>query len=142
MRFIMIRKADEETEAGALPTRELVEAMGRYHDEMVSAGVLLTGEGLHPTRNAVRVSFSGGRPTVIDGPFTETKELVAGFTVIQVDSREEALEWAKRWPPLDGGGKVQIELRQVYEAEDFGEEFTADMKAMQEQLRTGAAANR
>src|SRR5581483_5954876 len=101
MRFMILRKADEETEAGALPDEELLTAMGKYMEEMANAGVLLGGEGLKPTSQGVRVHFSGGKPTVLDGPFAETKELIAGYCLIQVKSREEAIEWVKRWPPID-----------------------------------------
>lgn len=135
MRFMIIRKADQDTEAGILPSTELLEAMGRYNEELVKAGVMLAGEGLHPSSRGTRVKFSGGKPQVIDGPFTETKELIAGFTLIQVKSREEALEWLKRWPAIDGNGEVELELRQVFEAEDFGAEFTPELREQEEQLR-------
>lgn len=139
MRFMVIRKADEDTEAGVMPTEELITEMGNYIEEMVKAGVLLAGEGLHPSSNGLRVKFSGGKPTVTDGPFTEAKELIAGFNLIQVKSREEALEWVKRWPAIDGGGEVEIELRQVFEPEDFGDEFTADQRERQERMRAQVA---
>ena len=121
MRFLIIRKADEETEAGMKPSEELIEAMARYVEEMVKAGVMVSGDGLQPSSRGARISFSDGKPTVTDGPFTEAKELVAGFTLIEVASKEEAIEWMKRWPPIDGHGNVQLELRQVYELSDFGE---------------------
>src|SRR5215216_2708137 len=108
MRFMIIRKADPETEAGALPTHELIAEMGKYNEEMVNAGVMLSGDGLRPSSQGARVKFSGGKPSVIDGPCTETKELSAGFSIIKVGSREEAIEWVKRWPPIDGGGEVEI----------------------------------
>jgi hypothetical protein len=120
MRFLIIRKADTSTEAGVAPTEELIAAMGRYNEEMVKAGVMLSGDGLQPTSKGARVKFSGGQPRVIDGPFTEAKELVAGFSILQVNSKEEAIEWVKRWPQIDGGGEVEIEIRQLYELEDFG----------------------
>jgi hypothetical protein len=120
MRFLIIRKADTSTEAGVAPTEELIAAMGRYNEEMVKAGVMLSGDGLQPTSKGARVKFSGGKPRVIDGPFTEAKELVAGFSILQVNSKEEAIEWVKRWPQIDGGGEVEIEIRQLYELEDFG----------------------
>jgi PhnB protein len=120
MRFLIIRKADTSTEAGLAPTEELIAAMGRYNEEMVKAGVMLSGDGLQPTSKGARVKFSGGKPRVMDGPFTEAKELVAGFSILQVDSKEEAIEWVKRWPQIDGGGEVEIEIRQLYELEDFG----------------------
>ncbi len=131
MRFVILRKADEDTEAGVQPTEELISAMLEYNEELVKAGVLLAGEGLHPTSRGVRVSFTGGEPTVTDGPFAETKELVAGFTMIQVRSRDEAIEWVKRWPEPD----VKLELRQVLEAEDFGEAFTPELQEQEQRLR-------
>jgi len=134
MRFMIIRKADSSTEAGAMPSAALVEAMMKYNAEMVSAGVMLEGAGLKPTSAGARVKFSRGKPTVIDGPFTESKELIAGYSIIQVASREEALEWVRRWPVEDGDGNVEIEVRQLYEAEDFGDEFTPAMKAWEESL--------
>ena len=130
MRFLIIRKADEETEAGAMPSEELIAAMGAYNEEMVKAGVLRVGEGLKPSSQGVRVRFDGGRPTVTDGPFTESKELVAGLSIIDVASKEEAIEWVRRWPVIDGGGNVEIEIRPVYELEDFG-----DSKALEQHAR-------
>ncbi|HEU4452809.1 MAG TPA: YciI family protein [Longimicrobium sp.] len=129
MRFAIIRKADEETEAGAMPSEELIAAMGAYNEEMVKAGVLRMGEGLKPSSQGARVRFDGGRPTVTDGPFTETKELVAGLSIIDVASREEAIEWVRRWPPIDGGGNVEIEIRPVYELEDFGDSQALEQHA-------------
>jgi hypothetical protein len=117
---MIIRKADMETEAGTMPTEPLIEAMGKYHEEMLHAGVMLAGSGLKPSARGARVKFSGGSPTVIDGPFTESKELIAGYTIIQVNSREEAIDWVKRWPQIDGRGYVELELRELYELEDFG----------------------
>ncbi len=131
MRFMIIRKADENTEAGVLPTEEQLSSMMQYNEELVKAGVMLAGEGLQPTSKGARITFSGGRPTVIDGPFSETKELIAGFTMIQARSKEEAIEWVKRWPEPD----VELELRQVFEAEDFGEAFTPDLQEQEAQLR-------
>jgi hypothetical protein len=138
MKFVVIRKADKDTEAGVMPTEQLVTDMLKYNEEMIKAGVMLDGMGLQPSAKGARVKFSNGRPTVIDGPFTEAKELVAGFSIIQVKSREEAIEWVKRWPPIDGGGNVEIEIRQVYEAEDFGAEFTPEMRKHEEWLRDAA----
>ena len=135
MRFMIIRKADQDTEAGAPPSEELLRAMTEYNEEMVKAGVMLAGEGLHPTSNGVRVEFTGGRPTVTDGPFAESKELIAGYSLIQVRSREEAVEWARRWPAEDAGGNVRLELRQVFEAEDFGDEFTPELREAEERMR-------
>lgn len=124
MRFMIIRKADAETEAESGPAdgghEALMAQMMAYNEEMAKAGVLVGGDGLMPSSRGYRIKFSNGTPTVIDGPFTEAKELVAGFTMIKVGSREEALDWVKRWPKLDGHGNVELELRQVYEAEDFG----------------------
>lgn len=135
MRFMIIRKADADTEAGMMPSQELITAMAAYNQEMVNAGVMLSGDGLRPSVNGARVSFSGGKPTVIDGPFTEAKELVAGVSIIEVASKEEAIEWVKRWPRIDGGGNVQIEIRQLYEFEDFGgDEEIADLVALREQM--------
>jgi hypothetical protein len=139
MRFMILRKADTSTEAGKLPSHELVAAMGKYMEELASAGVMLAGDGLQPSSKGARVKLSGGKPTVIDGPFTEAKELIAGFSIIQVNSREEAIDWVKRWPALDGDGEVEIEIRQVYEASDFGAEFTPALREM-ERLRGQSAA--
>ena len=121
MRFMIIRKADADTEAGAMASEALIQAMAQYNEELMNAGVMVSGDGLHPTARGARVSFSGGKPTVTDGPFTEAKELIAGYTIIEVASKEEAIEWARRWPPLDGNGNVQLEIRRVYELEELGE---------------------
>ena len=121
MRFMIIRKADRETEAGAMPSEALAEAMGRYIDALTSAGVMRLGEGLRPTAQGFRVKFVDGEPTVVDGPFTESKELVAGVTIIDVASREEALAWARRWPSEDGAGNVELEVRPLWEISDFGD---------------------
>ena len=120
MRFMLIRKADASTEAGALPSQELIDAMARYNEEMVQAGVMLSGDGLQPTSRGARVTFSGGKPTVTDGPFTEAKELIAGVMTIDVPSRAEAVEWVKRWPTIDGDGAVEIEIRPLYELSELG----------------------
>ena len=139
MRFMLLLKADENTEAGVMPSEELLAEMGRYNEEMVKAGVLLAGEGLQPSSKGARVKFSGDSRTVVDGPFTEAKELIAGYWLIQVKSREEAIEWVKRCPnPLDG--EAEIEIRQVFEAEDFGEEFTPELRVQEERIRQQAAA--
>ena len=140
MRFLIIRKADAETEGADLPTEELFAQMGDYMAEMAQAGVLLSGDGLQPSRKGARVKFHGGKPTVVDGPFAETKELVAGFSIIQVASKEEAIEWVKKWPQLDGHGEVEIEIRQIYEAEDFGAAFTPEEREREEKLRAELAA--
>ncbi len=142
MRFMIIRKADSETEAGSLPTEELVAAMMKYNEEMVNAGVMLSGDGLQPSSKGARIRFSGGKPTVTDGPFAESKEMVAGFTIIEVKSKEEALAWVRRWPPQDANGNVELELRQLYEADDFGDEFTPVIRRHEERLRKRAASKR
>jgi hypothetical protein len=134
---MIIRKADKQTEAEPTPrpSEALLAAMGKYNEELARAGALLDGAGLHPSRNGARIKFSGGKPSVIDGPFAEAKELIAGYTLIQVKSREEAIEWVKRWPPLDGDGQVELELRQMYELEDFGPSEAVDrMRELDEQL--------
>jgi hypothetical protein len=136
---MIIRKADAETEASVMPSEELLAAMGSYMEEMAKAGVLLAGDGLQPSSKGAKIRFSGGKPTVIDGPFAESKELIAGFSMIQVSSKEEALEWVKRWPPLDGHGNVELELRQVFEAEDFGAEFTPELREREERIRVELA---
>jgi hypothetical protein len=135
MRFMIIRKADAETEAGVMPSEELIAAMMKYNEELVNAGVMIGGEGLHPSSRGARIKFHGGKPTVTDGPFTEAKELIAGFSIIQVNSREEAIEWVRRWPPIDGHGEVEIELRQIFEADEFGEAFTPELRELDERLR-------
>jgi hypothetical protein len=139
MRFMVIVKASKESEAGEMPSTELLAAMGKYNEELVKAGVMLAGDGLHPTSNGVRVRFDGKKRTVIDGPFSETKELIAGFWMWQVKSRDEAIEWLKR-APYDGG--TEIEVRQVFEAEDFGEEFTPELREQEARVMAEAAKNR
>jgi len=131
---MVIVKASKDSEAGILPKKELFEAMGKFNEELVKAGVLLAAEGLQPTSKGKRVRFSGKKRTVIDGPFTETKELIAGFWLWQVRSMEEALEWLKRCPSPHEG-ESEIEVRQVYEAEDFGPELTPELKKQEEDLR-------
>lgn len=138
MRFMVIVKANQDTEAGVMPSEELLTAMGKYNEELANAGVLLAGEGLHPSSKGARVRFSGTTRTVIDGPFSETKELIAGFWLIQVKSKEEAIEWVKRCPnPLEG--EPEIEIRQVFEAEDFGDAFTPELREQEERLRRRVA---
>jgi hypothetical protein len=134
MRFMVIVKASKESEAGILPDGKILEAMGKYNEELAKAGVLLAAEGLHPTSKGKRVRFSGNERTVTDGPFAETKELIAGFWLWQCRSMDEALEWLKRAP---FGGGVEIEIRQVFEAADFGAEFTQEMREREEALRSG-----
>lgn len=140
MRFMIIRKADKDTEAGVMPTEALLVAMTKYNQEMVDAGIMRAGEGLHPSSNASRIRFVNGKPTVVDGPFTETKELIAGFTIIEVASKEEALAWVRRWPVEDANGNVELELRQVFADDDFGSEFTPELRAQEEQMRQQIAA--
>jgi hypothetical protein len=139
MRFMLIVKADADTEAGCMPSQELIEEMGRYNEELMKAGVLLAGDGLHPSSAGARVLFSGDKRTVVDGPFAETKELIAGFWIIQVGSRDEAIEWVKRCPNPTGGEST-IEIRQVFEAEDFGEEFTPEARAAEARIREQLAS--
>jgi hypothetical protein len=136
MRFMMIVKATENSEAGVMPSEEMLAAMGRYNEELANSGILLAGEGLHPSSKGVRVKFSGDKTTVVDGPFTETKELIAGFWLIQVKSREEAIEWARRCPNPMPGEEGVIELRQVFEAEDFGDEFTPELREQEDRIRS------
>jgi len=134
MRFMVIIKATPESESGAAPSERILTEMGRFNEELVKAGVMLAGEGLHPSSKGARIRFSGPKRTVIDGPFTETKELIAGFWILQVKSKEEAIEWMKRCPnPFDG--ESEIEIRQVFEAEDFGEEFTPEAREAEARLR-------
>ena len=139
MRFMVMVPADKNSEAGVLPDKKLFEEMGKFNEEMVKAGVMLAGEGLQPTSKGARIRFSGGRTTVTDGPFTESKELIAGFWLIQVKSKEEAIAWMKRAPFGDG---VVLEIRQVFEAEDFGAEFTPELRAQEERLRAEVAARK
>ncbi|HYF40799.1 MAG TPA: YciI family protein [Gemmatimonadales bacterium] len=138
MRFMVIVKADKDTEAGVLPTRELLAEMGKYNEELVKAGVMLAGEGLQPSSKGARVRFNGNKRTVIDGPFAETKELVAGFWLWEVRSREEAIEWLKRAPFKEG----EVEIRQVFEADDFGAEFTPELREQEERLRQQLATKK
>ena len=136
MRVMVIVKANKDSEAGILPSQEILAAMGKYNEELVKAGVMLAGEGLQSSSKGKRVKFSGGKHTITDGPFTETKELIAGFWLWQVRSMEEAVEWLKR-SPFDGG--TEIEIRQVFEAEDFGAEFTPELREQEERLRKQVA---
>jgi hypothetical protein len=138
MRFMIILKATRDSEAGKMPDEQLLAAMGKFNEELVQAGVMLAGEGLHPSSRGARVRFAGGRRTVIDGPFAETKELIAGFWIWRVKSREEAIEWVKRCPDPMPGSDAEIEIRQIFEAEDFGAEFTPELRAQEEKLRAQA----
>jgi hypothetical protein len=140
MRVMVIVKANPETEAGVLPSEELLAAMGRYNEELVKAGVMLAGEGLHPSSKGARVEFSDAPTRVVDGPFTEVKELVAGFWLWQVSSMEEAIEWARRCPNPAGGGESHLEIRPVFEAEDFGEALTPELREQEERLRAQIAS--
>jgi hypothetical protein len=135
MRFMVIVKADKQTEAGVMPSEQQLADMGRYNEELVKAGILLAGEGLHPTSKGKRVRFSGDKRTVIDGPFAETKELIAGFWLLQVKSWDEVVEWIKRAPMAD----TELEIRQIFEAEDFGAAFTPELRAQEERLRSEIA---
>ncbi len=138
MRFMVIVKADKASEAGVLPSNEMLTEMGKFNEELVKAGVMLAGEGLQASSKGARVRFSGNKKTVIDGPFSETKELIAGFWLWQVRSKEEAIEWLKRAPFEN----TEVEIRQVFEAEDFGAEFTPELREQEERLREKIAAKR
>ena len=138
MKFMIMVKATQDSEAGVMPSEKLLAEMGRFNEELVKAGVMLAGEGLHPSSKGARVRFSGAKRSVIDGPFAETKELVAGFWIWQVKSKEEAIEWVKRCPnPMPG--ESEIEIRQVFEAEDFGAEFTPELREQEARLRSQIA---
>ena len=141
MRFMILIKADKNTEAGVLPSEKLLTEMGNYNEALIKAGVMLAGEGLQPSSKGARVKFSGGKRTVVDGPFTETKELICGFWIWQVKSKEEAIDWVKRCPnPLEGD--AEIEIRQIFEAEDFGAEFTPELRAQEDRQRAQLAAKK
>jgi hypothetical protein len=142
MRVMVIIKANKDSEAGILPDEQLLTAMGKYNEELVKAGVMLAGEGLHPSSKGVRVRFSQGKQTVIDGPFTETKELIAGFWMWQVKSMKEAIEGIKRCPCPDSAEEGEIEIRQVFEMSDFGAEFTPELKEQEERLRAQLASEK
>ena len=132
MRFMIIIKASQDSEAGIMPSTELLTAMGNYNEELAKAGILLAGEGLHPSSKGARVRFAGDKRTVIDGPFAETKELIAGYWLWQVKSKEEAIEWVKRCPNPMPGTEAEIEIRQVFEMEDFGAELTPELREQEE----------
>ncbi|MBI3407137.1 MAG: YciI family protein [Planctomycetes bacterium] len=139
MRFIVMIKANKDSEAGVMPSKQLLADMGKFNEELVKAGVMLAGEGLQPSSKGKRVRFSGDKRTVIDGPFAEAKELIAGFWIWQCKSMDEALQWVKRCPnPM--GAESEVEIRQVFEAEDFGAEFTPELKAQEERLRQEIAS--
>jgi len=139
MRFIVMVKANKDSEAGILPTTEQLAEMGKFNDELVKAGIMLAGEGLHDSSKGTRISYDGKKRTLRDGPFTETKELVAGFWIWQVKSKQEALEWAKRVPFQNG---EEVEIRQIFEAEDFGAELTPELRAQEERQRAGIEKNK
>jgi hypothetical protein len=139
MRFMILVKADKNSEAGVMPTTDILAKMGKFNEELVKAGVILAGEGLAPSSKGARIKFDGTKRTVTDGPFAETKELVAGFWLWQVKSKGEAIEWLKR-APFDGG--TEVEIRQVFEAEDFGAEFTPELRQQEERLREQVATRR
>ena len=141
MRFMVIVKATNDSEAGKMPSTEMLAAMGKYNEELVKAGIMLAGDGLHPSSKGARVHFSGSKRTVIDGPFAETKELIAGFWIWQVRSLDEAIEWVKRCPnPMDGPS--DIEIRQIFEAEDFGAEFTPELREQEQRIIAEAEKNK
>ena len=139
MRFMVIVKADKNSEAGVMPDRKILTEMGKYNEELMKAGVMLAGEGLHPTSKGARVKFEDGKRTVTDGPFTESKELIAGFWLWQVKSKDEAIEWLKRAP---FGGGTEVEIRQVFEADDFGAALTPELREQEERLRAQAVKQR
>ncbi|MEO5904616.1 MAG: YciI family protein [Gemmatimonadaceae bacterium] len=142
MRFMVMVKASKDSEAGVMPSEQDLAEMGKFNEELVKAGVMLTGEGLQPSSKGARVKFSGTKRTVVEGPFDETKELVAGFWVLQCKSKEECIEWMKRCPNPMPGEDSEIEIRQIFEAEDFGEAFTPELREQEERLRAQAAAQR
>jgi hypothetical protein len=139
MRFMVMVKATKDSEAGVMPDHKLLEDMGRFNEELVKAGVMLSGDGLKPSSEGARVRFSGAKRTVVDGPFAETKELVAGFWIWQCKSLDDAIEWVKRCPNPFPNQESEIEIRAFYEAEDFGEEFTPELRAQEERVRAQAA---
>jgi hypothetical protein len=142
MRFMVIVKATKDSEAGKMPDASLMEEMMKYNEELVRAGVMLAGEGLHPSSRGARVRFSGDTRTVIDGPFTETKELIAGYWLFQVKSKEEAIEWVKRCPNPMPGVESEIEIRQVFEVEEFGDAVTPEVRAAEERMRAELTARK
>ena len=141
MRFMILVKATKNSETGALPDEKLFAAMGKFNEELANAGVLLAADGLQPSSKGARVRFKGDKRTVIDGPFAETKELIAGFWIWNVKSKQEAIEWVKRCPNPMPGEESEIEIRQVFEAEDFGAEFTPELRAQEDRIRAEAARN-
>jgi hypothetical protein len=142
MRFMILIKADKNSEAGVMPSQQLLTDMGKFNEELVKAGIMLAGEGLQPSSKGARVRFSGSKRTVIDGPFAETKELVAGFWIWQVKSKEEAIEWVKRIPNPMPGSDTEVEIRQVFESDDFGELMTPELREQEERVRAQTASKR
>lgn len=143
MRFMIIVKATKDSEAGIMPSEQLLAEMGKFNEELVNAGIMMAGDGLHPSSKGARVKFSGNMRTVIDGPFAETKELIAGYWIWQCKSKEEAIEWVKRCPnPAVDGKEGEIEIRQIFESEDFGAEFTPELRAQEERIRAQVAAKK
>ena len=142
MRFMVLVKASKDSEAGVMPSTQLLTEMGNFNEELVKAGIMLAGEGLHPSSRGARIRFSGTKRTVIDGPFAETKELIAGFWILQVKSKEEAIEWMKRCPNPMRGGESEIEIRQIFEPEDFGDALTPELREAEHRLRAEADARR
>lgn len=142
MRFMVMVKASKDSEAGMLPSEQMLSEMGKFNEELVKAGVMLAGEGLQASSKGARIRFSGSKRTVIDGPFAETKELVAGFWILQCKSKEECVEWMKRCPNPMPGEESEIEIRQIFEAEDFGEAFTPELRQQEERHRAQSAAQR
>jgi hypothetical protein len=141
MRFMVLVKADKNTEAGVMPSEKLLADMGKYNEELAKAGILLAGEGLHPSSKGARVKFSGAKRTVVDGPFKDSKDLICGFWMFQVKSKEEAIEWVKRCPnPVEG--ETEIEIRQVFEAEDFGAQLTPELREAEQRLRDQIAGKK
>ncbi|NUR32538.1 MAG: YciI family protein [Gemmatimonadaceae bacterium] len=140
MRFMILIKADKDSEAGVMPSQQLLTDMGKFNEELVNAGIMLAGEGLHPSSKGARVRFSGSTRTVTDGPFAETKELVAGFWLWQVKSKAEAIEWVKRMPNPMPGSEPEVEIRQVFEVDDFGPALTPELRAQEENVRARSAA--
>jgi hypothetical protein len=141
MRFMIIVKSNPQIEAGQMPTEAQLANMTTYNEEMLKAGVFLAGEGLHPSAKGARIRFQDGEPVITDGPFAEAKEVIAGFTMIEVASKEEALEWIKKWPHTPEDGEYDLELRQVFAPEDFGEEFTPELREREERMRAEAERN-
>jgi hypothetical protein len=140
MKFMVMVKASAASEAGAMPSEKLLTEMGKFNEELVKAGVMLAGEGLHPSAKGARVRFNGSQRTVIDGPFAESKELIAGFWIIDVSSKEEAIEWMKRCPNPHDEGESEVEIRQIFSMEDFGQELTPELREQEERLREQVAA--